>query len=143
MPKSGNEDKIRGLYWNVISHVINGNRINIIALMMDQLAYLRLNLEMNLYFAPYIMSIIKAKTSFRGICECKHTPLRPFKNDTAFLLRPLTPFPGDDMDKEDHEHDDDGDADDVGVSGSHGDDVECPMDGDSSDDELDDGDFLG
>ena len=40
-------------------------------------------------------------------------------------------------------HGDDGDADDVGVSGSHGDDVECPMDSDSSDDELDDGDFLG
>ena len=113
MPKSGNEDKIRGLYWNVISHVINGNRINIIALMMDQLAYLRLNLEMNLYFAPYIMSIMKAKTSFRGICECKHTPLRPFKNDTAFLLRPLTPFPGDDMDKEEHGHDDDDGDDDA------------------------------
>ena len=113
IPKSGNKDKIRGLYWNVISHVMNGNRINIIALMMDQLAYLRLNLEMNLYFAPYIMSIMKAKTSFRGICECKHTPLRPFKNDTAFLLRPLTPFPGDDMDEEEHGHDDDnGDGDD-------------------------------
>ena len=40
-------------------------------------------------------------------------------------------------------HGDDGDADDVGVSGSHGDDVECPMDGDSSDNELDDSDFLG
>ena len=40
-------------------------------------------------------------------------------------------------------HGDDGDADDVGVSGSHGDDVVCPMDSDSSDDELDDGDFLG
>ena len=38
-------------------------------------------------------------------------------------------------------HGDDGDADDVGVSGSDGDDVECPLDGDSSDDELDDGDF--
>ena len=66
---------------------------------MYQLADLRLNLEINIYFAPYIMSIIKAKTSFRGICECKHTPFRPFKNDTAFLLRPLTPFPGDDMDE--------------------------------------------
>jgi len=113
MPKSGNKDKIRGLYWNVISHVMNGNRINIISLIMDQLADLRLNLEMNLYFAPYIMSIIKAKTSFSGICECRHFPFRPFKNDTTFLLRPLTPFPGDDMDKEDHEHDDD-DGDDVG-----------------------------
>ena len=112
MPKSGNKVKIRGHYWNVISHVMNGNRINVIALNMDQLADLRLNLEMNLYFAPYIMSIIKAKISFRGICDCKHTPFRPFKNDTAFLLRPLTPFPGDDMDEGVHGQDDDGDSDD-------------------------------
>ena len=88
---------------------MNGNRINVIALIMDQLADLRLNMEMNLYFAPYIMSIIKAKTSFRGICECKHTPFRPFKNDTAFLLRPLTPSPGDDMYEDEHEHDEDDD----------------------------------
>ena len=98
MPKSGYKDKIRGLCWNVICHVMNGNRINVIALIMDQLADLRLNMEMNLYFAPYIMSIIKAKASFRGMCECRHIPFRPFKNDTDFLLRPLTPFPGDDMD---------------------------------------------
>ena len=113
MPKSGNKDKIRGLYWNVISHVMNGNRINGISLIMDQLADLRLNLEMNFYFAPYIMSIIKAKTSFRGICECMHIPFRPFKNDTGFLMRPLIPFPGDDMDEAEHGHvDDDGDSDD-------------------------------
>jgi len=112
MPKSGNKDKVRGWYWNVVSHIVHGNRINVIALIMDQLANLRLNLEMNLYFAPYIMSIIKAKTSFRGICECKHTPFRPFKNDTVFLMRPLTPFPGDDMDEEEHEHDDGGGDDD-------------------------------
>ena len=102
MPKSGNKDKVRDLYWNMIFHVMHGKKINVIALIMDQLADLRVKLEMNLYFAPYIMSIMKAKTSFRGICECKHTPLRPFKNDTAFLLRPLTPFPGDDMDEGGH-----------------------------------------
>ena len=39
--------------------------------------------------------------------------------------------------------DDDGVDDDDEVGGSRGDDVDCPMDGDSSDDELDDGDFLG
>ena len=76
---------------------------NVIAIIMDLLADLRLNLEMNLYFAPYIMSIIMAKTSFRGICECKHTLFRPFKNNTAFLQRPLTPFPGDDMGEEEHD----------------------------------------
>jgi len=90
---------------------MNGNRINVIALIMDQLADLRPNLGMNLYFAPYIMSIINAKTSFRGICECKHTPFRPFKNDTTFLMRPLTPFPGDAMDEEEHEQDDDDEGD--------------------------------
>ena len=42
MPKSGNKDKIRGLYWNVISYVMNGNRINIVALIMNQLSDLRL-----------------------------------------------------------------------------------------------------
>jgi len=73
MPKNGNKDKVRGWYWNAISHVMHGNRINVIALIMDQLADLRLDLEMNLYFAPYIMSIIKAKTNFRGVCECKHS----------------------------------------------------------------------
>ena len=35
MPKSGNKDKIRELYWNVISYVMNGNRINVITLIMD------------------------------------------------------------------------------------------------------------
>ena len=113
MPKSGNKDKVRGLYWNVISHVLNGDKINIIALIMDQMAELRLNLEMNLYFTPYIMSIIKAKTNFRGPCECKHTPFRPFKNETAFLQRPLTPFPPE-PESEGDENQNKGDAADMG-----------------------------
>ena len=91
---------------------MNGNRINVIALIMDQLVDLRLNMEMNLYFAPDIMSIIKAKTSFRGICECNHTPFRPFKNDNTFFLMPLTPFPGDDMDAEAQGQDGADDSDD-------------------------------
>ena len=63
------------------------------------------------------MSIIKAKTSFRGVCECKHTPFRPFKNDTTFLLRPLTPFLVDDMDEDEHEDDDEGGVEEDGVVG--------------------------
>ena len=46
-------------------------------------------------------------------------------------------FHDDGVDDNDDDADDDG-----GIGGSHGDDVDCPMDGDSSDDELDDGDFL-
>jgi len=115
MPKSENKDKVRGLYWNVISHIMNGSKISIIALIMDQMAELRLNLEMNLYFAPYIMSIIKAKTNFRGPCDCKHTPFRPFKNETAFLQRPLTPFPPEpESESEGDENENEGDAEDMG-----------------------------
>ena len=115
MSKSGNKDKVRGLYWNVISYVMNGDKINIIALIMDQMAELRINLEMNLYFAPYIMSIIKAKTNFRGPCECNHTPFRPFINETAFLQRPLTPFPPEpESESEGDENENEGDAEDMG-----------------------------
>ena len=55
MSKSGNKDKVRGLYWNLISHAMHGNKVDIIVLIMDQLADLMVNLEMNLYFAPYII----------------------------------------------------------------------------------------
>ena len=41
------------------------------------------------------------------------------------------------------DNDDDVDDDGGGIGGPHGDDVDCPMDGDSSDDELDDGNFVG
>ena len=41
-----------------------------------------------------------------------------------------------------NDNDDNADDDGGGIGGSHGDDVDCPMDGGSSDDELDDGDFL-
>jgi hypothetical protein len=66
------------------------------------LADLRVNLEMNLYFAPYIMSLIKAKTRFRGVCEVKHLPFRLLKNDTAFIERHLTPFPDDVVNEEEN-----------------------------------------
>jgi hypothetical protein len=102
IPKSGNKNRVRGLYWNLISHVMNGNKVDVIAVSMDQLADLMVNLEMNLYFSSYIMSLIKAKIRFRGVCEVKHLLFRPFKNDTAFLHRPLTPFPDVEVDEEEN-----------------------------------------
>jgi hypothetical protein len=35
MPKSGNKDKIRDYYWNLISHMMNDNKIDVIAIIMD------------------------------------------------------------------------------------------------------------
>jgi hypothetical protein len=93
---------------------MNHNKVDVIAIIMYHLADLRVNLEMNLYFAPYIMSLIKAKTIFRGTCEVKHLPFRPFKNDIAFLERPLTPFPDDVVDE--GENANEGDAENEGVN---------------------------
>jgi hypothetical protein len=68
------------------------------------LADVRVDLKKNLYFAPYVMSLIKAETRFRGVCEVKHLPFRPFKNDTVFLARPLTPFPDVEVDERDNDN---------------------------------------
>jgi hypothetical protein len=32
------------------------------------------------------------KTRFEGRCDAAQTPFRPFKNETTFLTRQLTPF---------------------------------------------------
>jgi hypothetical protein len=89
---------------------MHGTKVDVIAINMNQLANLRVNFEMNLYFAPYIMSLIKAKTRVGEICDVKHLPFRPFKNDTAFLERPLTPFPDDVVEGDDFENENKGEA---------------------------------
>jgi hypothetical protein len=61
----------------------------------------------NLAYAPYIMALIKAKNRFEGWCEVVHTIFRPYKNDTAFLHRPLTTFPNQEQDVDDDDDDDD------------------------------------
>jgi hypothetical protein len=60
--------------------------------MMRQLNDLKMDKNQNMTYVPYIMSLIHAKTRFEGRCEIAHTPFRPFKNETGFLTRPLTPF---------------------------------------------------
>jgi len=35
LPRSGNRDKVRGGYWSVISHVMQGHKINIIVLCIN------------------------------------------------------------------------------------------------------------
>jgi hypothetical protein len=44
MPKSGNKDKVCGFYWNLISDIINDNKVDVIAIIMNQLADLRATL---------------------------------------------------------------------------------------------------
>jgi hypothetical protein len=45
----------------------------------------------SIYFA-YIMSLIKTKTGFNGLCDVKHQIYHPFYSAKAFLNKPLTPY---------------------------------------------------
>jgi hypothetical protein len=91
MPKSGNKDKVREHYWNVINHVMNETRFYVVKLILDQMICKKRLVRNSIYFAPYIMSLIKTKTGFNG-CDVKHEIYRPFYNAKAFLNKPLTPY---------------------------------------------------
>jgi hypothetical protein len=46
----------------------------------------------SIYFAPYIMYLIKTKMGFNGLCDVKHELNQPFYNAKAFPNKPLTPY---------------------------------------------------
>jgi hypothetical protein len=92
MPKSGNKDKVRAHYWNVINHIMNETRFDVVKLILDQMIIKKRLVRDSIYFSPYIMSLIKAKTGFNGLCDVKHEIYGPFYNAKAFLNMPLTPY---------------------------------------------------
>jgi hypothetical protein len=72
IPKSGNKDKVREHYWNVINHIMNETRFDVVKLILDQMIIKKHFIRYSIYFASYIMSLIKAKTAFNGLCDVKH-----------------------------------------------------------------------
>lgn len=93
MPKGGNDDTVRGHYWNVIHHFMYRHKINIPRLMLKQMNELTLSFENRLYFAPYIMSLILVKTKFQGDYNLEHKLHRPFSTHiNTFFARPLNIF---------------------------------------------------
>jgi len=96
LPKSGYKEKFTGWAPNFVQHVMDEEKMDVVNLIMWQIKDKKINFEINLYFAPYIMSLILSKTKFKGPCDVSHDPYRPFKNDRTFLERELTPYlPGD------------------------------------------------
>jgi hypothetical protein len=114
MPKSGNKDKVREDYWNVINHIMNETRFDVVQLILDQMIIKKHLVRDSIYFAPYIMSLIKAKTEFNGPYDVKHELYQPFYNAKAFLNKPLTPYgqaaEAQNVDKNFEEHADDDNA---------------------------------
>jgi hypothetical protein len=92
MPKGGDKNMVRFKYWNFINHVMFGRKIDVVALMMDQMAEKKVILKQNIPFGPYVMTLIKVKTRFRGACPIKMKCFHPFNNEYGFLGRELTPF---------------------------------------------------
>jgi hypothetical protein len=92
MPKSKNKDKVREHYWNVINHIMHEAKFDVVKLIVDQMICKKRLVRDSIYFAPYIMSLIKTKTGFNGLCDVKHEIYRPFYNAKAFFNKPLTPY---------------------------------------------------
>jgi hypothetical protein len=94
MSKSGNKDKVREHYWNVINRIMNETRFNIVLLILEQMIVKKRLVRYSIYFAPYIMALIKTKIGFNGPCDMKRELYRPFCNFKLFLNMPLTPYGG-------------------------------------------------
>ena len=60
--KSGNSDVIRDHYWNIIYHILNHRTTDVFTFMLKEIDDIRVSITHNLYFPPYIMSLILMKT---------------------------------------------------------------------------------
>jgi hypothetical protein len=69
---------------------MNETRFDVVKLILDQMITKKCFIRDSIYFAPYIMSLIKTKAGFNGVCDVKHEIYRPFYNAKAFLNKPLT-----------------------------------------------------
>lgn len=87
-PKNGNSDAIRDVYWNIINHIMNRRIIDVIKFILKAIDEITVSITLNLYFAPYIMSLILMKTNFRqSSCECKNFGYKPFSVNLSILRR--------------------------------------------------------
>jgi hypothetical protein len=93
LAKAGDRGVIRDKFWNIIHHIRYRQKFDVVKFIMNQLVVLKHDMTTNLYFAPYIMSLILQKTRFKGECQVKHVDFRPYFNDPKFYERELTPFP--------------------------------------------------
>lgn len=81
-----------GIRVRLETNFVTSSTVDVMTFMLRQLNNLKMHKNQILAYAPYIMALIKGKTRFEGRCEVAHTYFRPFKNDTAFTHRPMTPF---------------------------------------------------
>jgi hypothetical protein len=71
---------------------MNETRFDVVLLILEQMIVKKHLVKDSMYFAPYIMSLIKTKIGFNGLCDVKHDLYQPFYNAKAFLNKPLSPY---------------------------------------------------
>jgi hypothetical protein len=96
---------------------MNDTRIDVVKLILDQMIIKKHLVKDIIYFAPYIMCLIKDKIGFNGLCDVKHEIYRPYYNAKAFLNKPLTPYGQAAVAQNVEEHDSDDDNANVDNSG--------------------------
>jgi hypothetical protein len=100
-PKSRNLDSIRDQHWNLIDFIMKRQRINAVRFMLNYIEMISSSVQFNLYYTPFIMSLILSKTSFPvWACTIKQNSYQPFGATKQVLLA------NDEGDEAPHEHDD-------------------------------------
>jgi hypothetical protein len=100
-PKSENSDTIRDQHWNLIDFIMKRQRINVVRFMLNYIETISSSVQFNLYYAPFIMSLILSKTCFPvRACTIKQNSYQPFGATKQVLLA------NDEGDEAPHELDD-------------------------------------
>jgi hypothetical protein len=100
-PKSDNSDTIHDQHWNLIDLIMRRQRINAVRFMLNYIEMISSSIQYNLYYAPFIMSLILNKTNFSvRACTIKQHSYQSFGATKQVLLA------NDQGDEAPHEHDD-------------------------------------
>jgi hypothetical protein len=79
-PKSENSDTIHDHYWNLVDLIMRRQRISVVRFMLNYIEIISSSVQYNLYYAPFIMSLILNKTNFPvRACSIRHHSYQPFE----------------------------------------------------------------
>ena len=76
-PKSGNFDAVRGHVWNMIDHIMEGTKFDVVDVILQGIASSKNDRVKRIYYAPYIMALIMKKMEYRGGLGTAHKSYRP------------------------------------------------------------------
>jgi hypothetical protein len=86
-PKSGNSDIIHDQHYNLIDLIMRRQRINAVRFILNYIEMISSSIQYNIYYAPFIMSLILNKTNFHvQACTIKQHSYQPFGATKQVLI---------------------------------------------------------